>query len=193
MAHMVQCRWCKEKFDTDKVDEEKWVMPAKGQYYHIDCWNEKQLPGAIRPEVSGDEEDFTKWRDNICDFIKRDLKGEYNASRISKMMLEYKMKYKDWTYKGMFFALKYFYEIKNNSWSKANGAIGILPYIYYDGTEYWRKRERSDKGIVGKIEKQITEMKEKEIKTIPYNQQKRQRKKKALSFEELHKMLEDDE
>ena len=36
-------------------------------------------------------------------------------------------------------------------------------------------------------------MKEKEIKTIPYNQQKRQRKKKALSFEELHKMLEDDE
>ena len=85
------------------------------------------------------------------------------------------------------------YEIKNNSWSKANGAIGILPYIYYDGTEYWRKRERSDKGIVEKIEKQITEMKEKEIKTIPYNQQKRQRKKKALSFEELHKMLEDDE
>ena len=136
MAHIVKCRWCKEKFDTDKVDEEKWVMPAKGQYYHIDCWNEKQLPGAIRPEVSGDEGDFTKWRDNICDFIKRDLKGEYNASRISKMMLEYKMKYKDWTYKGMFFALKYFYEIKNNSWSKANGAIGILPYIYYDGTEY---------------------------------------------------------
>ena len=72
MAHIVQCRWCKEKFDTDKVDEEKWVMPAKGQYYHIDCWNEKQLPGAIRPEVSGDEEDFTEWRDNICDFIKRD-------------------------------------------------------------------------------------------------------------------------
>ena len=63
----------------------------------------------------------------------------------------------------------------------------------YDGTEYWRKRERSDKGIVEKIEKQITEMKEKEIKTIPYNQQKRQRKKKALSFEELHKILEDDE
>ena len=42
MAHIVQCRWCKEKFDTDKVDEEKWIMPAKGQYYHIDCWNENR-------------------------------------------------------------------------------------------------------------------------------------------------------
>lgn len=66
-------------------------------------------------------------------------------------------------------------------------------HIYYDGTEYWRNRERSDKGIVEKIEKQINEMKKKEIKIIPYNQQERQKKKKALSFEELHKILEDDE
>lgn len=121
MAHIVQCRWCKEKFDTDKIDEEKWIMPAKGQYYHMDCWNEKQTPGAIRPETLGDEEDFAKWRDNICDFIKRDLKGEYNASRISKMMLEYKLKYKDWTYKGMFFALKYFMRLKT--------IVGLKPMV----------------------------------------------------------------
>ena len=140
MAHIVKCRWCGVSFDTDILDSDKWIMANKRYYYHKDCYEEKQKPNAIRPVTNENKEtEFNTWRQNIFDFIQRDLKGKCNYSRITQMMEMYKNKYKDWTYKGMFYALKYFYDIKQNDWSKANGAIGILPYIYYEGTEYRRK------------------------------------------------------
>ena len=36
------------------------------------------------------------------------------------------------TAKGMYFALKYFYEIKKGDVSKSENGIGIIPHIYED-------------------------------------------------------------
>ena len=33
--------------------------------------------------------------------------------------------------------LIYWYEIKGNSTEKANGGIGIIPYVYKDASEYY--------------------------------------------------------
>ena len=162
MAHLVTCRWCGIKFDTDSLDKDKWVSPAKNWYYHSDCYEEKQKPGAIRP-VKTDSDDFDTWRQNIFDLIQRDLKGSCNFARITEMMISYKKQYKHWTYKGMYYALRWFYLIKNEDWKKSNGAIGILPYIYEKGTEYWRERERKDSGIVKRIEEQINQMRNRPV------------------------------
>lgn len=191
MAHIVKCRWCGVSFDTDILDSDKWIMANKRYYYHKDCYEEKQKPNAIRPVTNENKEtEFNTWRQNIFDFIQRDLKGKCNYSRITQMMEMYKNKYKDWTYKGMFYALKYFYDIKQNDWSKANGAIGILPYIYYEGTEYWRQREREDNGIITRIEQQMNSLRQRPVKTIIQNSDKKDIIKTPSLLEAL---MEDDE
>ena len=45
-------------------------------------------------------------------------------------------------------ALTYFYEVKGNSIEKANGGIGIIPYIYKDAYNYyyslWLARQKNE-------------------------------------------------
>ncbi|WP_440972138.1 hypothetical protein, partial [Megamonas funiformis] len=48
----------------------------------------------------------------------------------------YKAMY-NYTYSGMLKSLIWFYEIKGNSIEKANGGIGIIPFIYKDALQYY--------------------------------------------------------
>ena len=56
---------------------------------------------------------------------------------ISRQAKEFRLK--GYTYKGMMFSLKYFYEVKQNDRTKYKGSetIGIIPYIYEDAKEYY--------------------------------------------------------
>lgn len=47
-------------------------------------------------------------------------------------------KEKNYSYSGMYKSLKYFFEIKGNPIEKANGGIGIIPWIWDDALKYWR-------------------------------------------------------
>ena len=38
MAHIVTCRICKAKIDTDSSTN--WVMPSKNYYYHKTCYDD---------------------------------------------------------------------------------------------------------------------------------------------------------
>ena len=42
-----------------------------------------------------------------------------------------------YTYSGIRKALTYFYEVKKNDIKRANGSIGIVPYIYRESYEYY--------------------------------------------------------
>ena len=111
-----------------EIDKEKddWIMPSKNWYYHRKCYNDwKQSTPAT------DEE----YRAFIYDFIARDLKVK--------------------TVKGIFFTLKYFYEIKHGDWNKGHGGIGIVPFVYNEACTYWVAQERKTKGIVADIERQM--------------------------------------
>ena len=94
------------------------------------------------------------------------------------MMKDYRKKY-GYTYKGMFFSVKYFFEIKKNSWDKATGAIGIVPYVYQEATDYWVEREAKESGILAKIEKQIAARAAAEPIVI----KKKQEKKKKYQYD----------
>lgn len=159
---MAHCRICKTEIDKDNDD---WVMPSTNWYYHRSCYEnwKKATPAS-------DEE----YKAYIYDFISRDLKASYDyhmcEAQRKKFVKENKM-----TNKGIFFALKYFYQIKHNNWDKGHGGIGIIPYIYTESCEYWIAQERKSSGIVAEIEAQMRDAAERQ-KTVVKKKETKPRK-----------------
>lgn len=63
-----------------------------------------------------------------------------------------------YTYSGMLKALVYFYEIKGNNKNKANGGIGIIPFIYKDAYNYYYnlwmiQQSNKDKNVIDYVPK----------------------------------------
>ena len=87
---------------------------------------------------------------------------------------------KKYSYKSMYYALKYFVEVQHNSVDKMNGRIGIIPYIYDEAKEYYENLVKTQNKILVNVGKQL----EKEenavvIKSAPH------RKKKIIDLEGL--------
>ena len=80
------------------------------------------------------------------------------------------------TNKGIFFTLKYFYDVKGGSWDRSHGGIGIVPFIYNEACNYWVKKEKSDNGIIARIEQQIKEARQRDKKIV----RKKGRKQKVV-------------
>lgn len=64
------------------------------------------------------------------------LNEEFISPRVRKQINSYIEMY-NFTYSGMRKALVYFYEVQGNDKKKANGGIGIIPYIYRDAFNYY--------------------------------------------------------
>ena len=120
MAHRVQCRTCKQYFDTDTIPKEEWMLSSHGHYHHTKC------------------------------------------------------------YKGIYFALKYFYEVKKNAWDKGHGGIGIVGYVYQDSVEYWTEQERKQRGFMEALEKQLEGRQTREVVKIKRPQTKKAKTKYSL-------------
>ena len=174
---MAKCRICDIEIDKEKDD---WVKPVTNWYYHRKCYQDwKEATPAT------DEE----YKAYIYDFISRDLKVSYNyhmcEAQRKKFIKEHKM-----TNKGIFFALKYFYEIKKGDWDKGHGGFGIIPYIYNESCTYWALREKDSAGVVNEIEYQMRAAAERKTKTI--KKQDIKPRKFTVDFSALDE-LEDDE
>ena len=61
---------------------------------------------------------------------------EYVHQRVRRQINTYISDY-NYSYSGIQRTLTYFYEIKGNSLDKANGGIGIVPYVYQDAYNYY--------------------------------------------------------
>lgn len=152
---MVQCRFCGEKFDrVNLVQDIDWVKPANNMYYHKTCYQEKQSWVKKKKDVNAQAND-EEWFSILYDYLKRDIK-------ISIDYVKFKTQWKNFlkknmTAKGIFFCAKYFYEIKKGDPSKSEGGIGIIPYIYEEGKEYWQQRSIQDRGVIARIEQQMLE------------------------------------
>lgn len=125
MAHMVKCTVCGKSFNRDKIQAVK--MGAR-RYAHYSCHPEGELVELLDPV----DEDLVK----LENYIVQLLGDSYNAARVKKQIKDYKKDY-DYTYSGMLKTLIWFYEIKGNSKEKANGGIGIIPFVYKDALNYY--------------------------------------------------------
>ena len=124
----------------------------------------------------------------IYDFISRDLKVSYNYHMCEAQREKFVKEGK--TNKGIFFALKYFYEVKHNDWEKGHGGLGIIPYIYNESCEYWVAQERKTNGIVRMIEQQMQAAAERK-KTIVQKQEAKPKFK--VDFSVLDELEDEDE
>lgn len=186
---LVKCRICKEQFnrlDPNLVEGVDYVKPSERMYYHKKCYDDYQNS---KLDVHANMTDEL-WFQAAWDFLRRELKYDFNFVKVRKQwesFLKNKM-----TAKGMYFALKYFYEIKKNDVTKSENGIGIIPHIYEDSHTYWLERERRDRGIVAAIEKQILESQNQNVIDVRIKKVKRQVKTAAEILAEIADM-EDDE
>lgn len=151
-----QCRLCKKEINRSK--ETDFYERARGWTYHTECWNQVLAKRKIiREEGIGTAfDEFDIWYDLAYEYMTRDLKIKYDYKKAERQWKNF-IKDGEMTSKGIYYALRYYYDIKKGDFSKANGGIGIVPYIYEDSCEYWVAREKRESGIVARIEKEAKE------------------------------------
>lgn len=165
-AHYVTCVYCGERFNRDK---EPTTQISARRYAHKEC--------AEKHEASKSQEE--KDLEALEKYIMRLFDEPYVNARVRKQLKEYKEQY-HFTYSGILKTLIYFYEIKGNSIEKANGGIGIIPFVYNDALKYYyalylAKLANENKNI------EIYKPKEKVIEILP---PKIQSKRVRLLFED---------
>ena len=144
---MPECRICHMPIDKVRQKENvDWIMPSRNYYFHKVCYETWKAQPAT-------EDDWVKM---IYDFLARDIKVSYDYHKC-KAQIEKFWKENKINPKGIYFTLKYFYEIKGNSWEKGHGGLGIVPYVFADAKAYWIEQERKKRGFMAAVEQQARE------------------------------------
>ena len=125
MAHYVICPICKQRFNRDKIECVVFSDRPK-RYAHPECFKEHQQ------KQTKEEHDANE----LAAYIKFLFDEPFVNAKISKQINDFKKNY-GYTYSGMLKSLIYWFEIKGNSIEKANGGIGIIPYIYQEAHDYY--------------------------------------------------------
>lgn len=168
IIHKVKCKYCGKIFDRDKVP---FKQISAQRYAHYEC--------AVAAENSKKQEDIDK--EELENYIKQLLNEDFISPRVRKQINSFIEQY-NYTYSGMRKALIYFYEVKGNDKSKANGGIGIIPYCYKQAYDYYyslwlAKQKNEDKDIT-------TYVPQTKVVKIPVPQRKIRKRPLFCFFEE---------
>ena len=124
--HLVKCFYCGETFDTNSTP---FIMVNSRRYAHKSCQEEK-LASESKQE---------KDKRLLEEYIKQLFGYSSLPPRVVKQIQTYAHDLEhNYTYSGMLKTLRYFFEVRGNSIEKANGGIGIIPYVYDEAFSYWR-------------------------------------------------------
>lgn len=148
----VTCQKCKQPIN--KLTDE-YIKKGSG-YIHKSC-------------ISTEEVEKAELNNYICEIFHLKTPGPANNNLINKFHNE-----NGYSYKSMYYALKYYYEIKKGSVEKAQGRIGILPYIYDDAKNYYDNLTRTQNVILHNVEKQLTQKENIIIVKLPPRKKKKQ-------------------
>lgn len=125
MAHKVKCYYCQHIFNRDK--EPYIEVPNRyKRYAHTAC------QARAEKQIEHNQEQLKE----LEDYIKKLFKYDKLPKRVQDQIKEYTTK-NGYTYSGILGTLRYFFEIKGHTIEKANGGIGIVPYVYEDARNYW--------------------------------------------------------
>jgi hypothetical protein len=130
MAHNVKCAICGETFDRDKIQA---VKHGARRYAHLRCNPAGEL---VTSEVDPEKIKEQQALNDLEMYAKELLQDDYNPARVRKQINDYHQRY-GYSYDGMKKTLIYWYEIKGQSKEKANGGIGIIPFIFNDAKNYY--------------------------------------------------------
>lgn len=142
----------------------------------------------MQGDISAEVEDDI-WKSAVYDYLRRDLKMSVNYVKFTSQWNNFLKK--NMTAKGIYFALRYFYEIAHGDPKKSENGIGIVPHIYNEGTEYWGNRNQRDKGICARIEAQIKQAENAKVVVI-HRERQPKKNKREIDLSTIADM-EDDE
>ena len=115
--HMVKCFYCGQVFDASKVP---FIKPNARRYAHKTC---AQTAEQNKSEVERDKE-------RLEEYIKELFGIDTLTIKIKKQIDTY-INVNNYTYNGIYHALKYHYEVKHGSIEKSNGGIGMSQCLLY--------------------------------------------------------------
>ena len=185
---LVHCRICKAAIDRDNQTD--WVMPQERYYYHITCYDDfAKKKGAIKEGDLYVEADDDLWKSAVYDYLKKDVKISLDFKKFTSQWDNFLKK--NMTAKGIYFSLRYFYEIAKGDPKKSENGIGIVPHIYNEGTEYWGNRNQRDKGICARIEAQILQAANAKVQVV--RQAPKKKKTPVVDLSSIAMMEDDDD
>lgn len=161
--HIVKCRICKQQFDTEKLAQTEWVMPNPRFYYHRNCYEDWKA-NKNNLKANGKDSDF--WYESLIDYLYRDVKMSIDFMKIKSQWTNFTKPDKKMTPKGIYFAIRYYYDVMHGSTDKAMGGIGIVQSIYSDAAEYWIDLETRKTGTLDAIIEQIKQREARPVQTI---------------------------
>lgn len=163
--HKVKCIYCNKTFDRDKYP---YVQVSNRRYAHKEC------------SMSEDDRLIQQEKDKeaLDNYIMQLFGMSYVDARIRKQINQYVEDY-NYTYSGIHKALIYHFEIKGGSIEKANGGIGIVPYVYQSAYRYyyalWEAQQKNKDVVVNDYVPIVKEI----IIPVPQRQVK---KRKLFTF-----------
>lgn len=131
----VVCKICKGTIN--KLTDE-YVKKNNG-YIHKKC-------------LSVDDQDKSELCNYICDIFHLKAPGPINNTLIAKFHNE-----NGYSYKSMYYTLKYHFEVKKGSVEKAEGRIGIIPYVYDEAKRYYENLSNTQTTILNTVTKQLNQ------------------------------------
>lgn len=158
----VICHYCKKPLNRK---DEDCVALGNGKYAHQAC-----------VEIE-DTRELTE-AEKLDRYIMKLFNIDYVHQRIRRQINDYIKQY-NYSYSGIRKSLTYFYEVKGNPIDKANGGIGIVPYIYQDAYRYyyslWEAKQKNQS-------KDIESYKPQEIIITVPAPQRNVKKRKLFTF-----------
>lgn len=121
--HQVKCKFCGKEFDRDVTPT---IQVSAKRYAHKEC---AEAAENNKTQEQKDQEELEK-------YIMKLFDEPYVNARVKKQIKDYKEQYQ-YSYSGMLKTLIYWFEVKGNSIEKANGGIGIIPFIYPQALNYY--------------------------------------------------------
>jgi len=125
--HIVKCPKCGKSFDTNI---EQAVKVSARRYGHATCYPD--IKDFVPLAATQEDPDLTK----LKKYIEQLFGKNANWAQINRQIKIY-ITDNNYSYSGILKSLVYFYGIKGNSIEKANGALGIVPFIYQDAYNYY--------------------------------------------------------
>ena len=177
---VVHCRICGGEINREKDAVGTWTQTAKNYYYHTSCY---ETWSAKKNDIHSDADDKL-WKDATYKYLQQDMKIVVDFPKFNSQWNSLLKKKR--TPKGIYFTVRYFYEVQHGEREKAQGGIGIVDFIYEEACTYWCERENICSNIVSQIEEQMKLAQEREVKVIRQPQKKR--KKTTPTFEDIERM-----
>ena len=158
--HKVKCYYCNEHFDRDKDPCEK---VTGNRYAHKECYARNY----------NRDESFV---DLIYSYLSKEVFIMLELSKTwyptLKKQLDKYVEEEHYTYEGIYYALKYHYDIKKGDPQKSGGRIGIVPYVYDEAQVYFERQTKAGQKILTQFEQFQAKNQDQQIINIPPQKEK---------------------